>query len=120
MNPEEKLTEIFGCPLEAAIEIIGGKWKAPILFHLQGGTKRFNQLRRLMPRVTQRMLTKQLRELEADQIIHRKVFAEIPPRVEYSITEFGLTLAPSLKVLQMWGNEYFDKLSRIRRNGTTK
>jgi len=104
----------FGCPLEVAIEVIGGKWKVPILYHLQNGTKRFNELRRLMPRVTQRMLTKQLRELEDDQIVHRRVYTEIPPKVEYSITEFGLSLSPLLKVLRQWGTEYFDKLTQIR------
>ncbi len=67
-----------------------------------------------MPNVTQRMLTKQLRELEDDQIIHRKVFAEVPPRVEYSMTEFGLTLAPALKAIGKWGNEYIDKVTNIR------
>ncbi|HAJ93032.1 MAG TPA: ArsR family transcriptional regulator [Gammaproteobacteria bacterium] len=114
MDTEQNTHSGFGCPLEVAIEIIGGKWKVPILYHLQSGTKRFNELKRLMPRVTQRMLTKQLRELEHDQIIHRKVYAEIPPRVEYSITEFGLTLSPLLKVLHAWGTEYFDKLTVIR------
>ncbi|NOY15356.1 MAG: helix-turn-helix transcriptional regulator [Gammaproteobacteria bacterium] len=104
----------FICPIQAATEVIGGKWKAHILYHLQGGTKRFNELKRLLPGVTQRMLTKQLRELEADQIIHRKIFAEVPPKVEYSITEFGLTLAPSLRALQEWGAEYLEKLTSIR------
>lgn len=104
----------FICPIEAATDVIGGKWKAHILYQLQNGTKRFNELKRLLPGVTQRMLTKQLRELEADQIIHREVFAEVPPKVEYSITEFGQTLAPSLKVLQEWGTEYLDKLTKIR------
>lgn len=104
----------FGCPVEAAIEAIGGKWKGVILFHLQSGTKRFNELRRLVPDVTQRMLTKQLRELEADQIIFRNVYPEVPPRVEYSMTEFGETLCPILTVLQQWGTKYIDKLTSIR------
>lgn len=107
----------FGCPIEAALDVIGGKWKAPILYHLQQDLKRFNELRRLMPGITQRMLTKQLRELEADQIIHRKVYAEVPPRVEYSITEFGLTLSPLLKEIQVWGNEYLDRVIKIRSQG---
>lgn len=117
MNHESDISCPFGCPLEAALDVIGGKWKVPILYHLQGGTLRFNELRRFMPKVTQRMLTKQLRELEADQIILRTVYAEVPPKVEYSITEFGMTLAPSLKVLQEWGIEHFDKFVSIR-NGT--
>lgn len=104
----------FGCPIEAALEAIGGKWKGLILFHLQDGAKRFNELRKLMPDVTQRMLTKQLRELEADWIIQRHVFAEVPPRVEYSLTDFGETLSPVLAALQQWGKRYLEKLTRIR------
>ena len=105
----------FGCPVEAALEAIGGKWKGLILFHLQEGTRRFNELRRLLPDVTQRMLTRQLRELEADQIIHRQVFPEVPPRVEYSLTEFGETLIPVLSALQQWGNRYLQQLTNIRK-----
>jgi len=105
---------LYGCPIEAAIDVIGGKWKAPILYHLQGEIKRFNELSRLLPGITQRMLTRQLRELESDQIVHRKVFAEVPPKVEYSMTEFGLTLVPVLKEIQVWGYEYLDKIVKIR------
>jgi DNA-binding HxlR family transcriptional regulator len=105
----------FGCPVEAALEAIGGKWKGLILFHLQSQTRRFNELRRLLPDVTQRMLTRQLRELEADQIIHRQVFPEVPPRVEYNMTEFGETLSPILSALHRWGNDYLDQLTKIRR-----
>lgn len=108
----------FGCPVEAALEAIGGKWKGLILFHLQGGTKRFNELRRLMPDVTQRMLTRQLRELEADQVIHRKVYPEVPPRVEYNLTDFGKTLTPVLTALQQWGKLYLKQLSAIRKETT--
>jgi len=104
----------FRCPVEACLEIIGGKWKGVILFHLLGGTKRFNELRRLMPDVTQRMLTRQLRELEADQIIVRTIYQEIPPKVEYSLTEFGETLEPILKMLQKWGMQYFEKITALR------
>ncbi len=104
----------FGCPVEAALEAIGGKWKGVILYHLQSGPKRFNELRRLIPDVTQRMLTKQLRELESDQIINRHVYAEVPPRVEYSLTDFGGTLTPILAALKEWGTQYIDKLSAIR------
>lgn len=96
----------FGCPMEASVEIIGGKWKGVILFHLLGGTKRFNELMRLMPAVTQRMLTRQLRELEFHRIVERRIYAEVPPRVEYSLTPFGMTLEPILKSLQEWGVQY--------------
>lgn len=105
----------FGCPVEACLAVVGGKWKGVILFHLLGGTKRFNELMRLMPDVTQRMLTRQLRELEADRIVVRKVYAEVPPKVEYSLTEFGRTLEPILKSLQKWGSNYIDQLTKIRR-----
>ena len=97
-----------GCPVEAALEVIGGKWKGVILYHLLSETMRFNELRRLMPEVTQRILTKQLRELEADNIITRKVYPEVPPRVEYSITEYGKTLAPIIDMLRKWGSQHIE------------
>lgn len=105
----------FGCPVEACVEVIGGKWKGVILFHLLGGTKRFNELMRLMPDITQRMLTRQLRELEDDQIVNRKIYAEVPPKVEYSLTDFGKTLEPVLRMIQGWGVEYIGQISRIRK-----
>lgn len=104
----------FGCPVEACVEVIGGKWKGVILFHLLGGTKRFNELLRLMPGVTQRMLTRQLRELEADMIVARKVYPEVPPKVEYSLTKFGRTLEPVLKTLQGWGTQNLARITQIR------
>jgi DNA-binding HxlR family transcriptional regulator len=103
----------FGCTVEAAIEAIGGKWKGVILYHL-GTTRRFNELHKLMPAVTQRMLTKQLRELEKDRIVKRKVYAEVPPRVEYSLTEFGKTLQPILAELEKWGSKYLEQMEQIR------
>ena len=109
----------FGCPVEACLEVVGGKWKGVILFHLLGGTKRFNELMRLMPDVTQRMLTTQLRKLEADQIVARKVYPEVPPKVEYTLTEFGHTLAPVLKVVQQWGEKYLDRITTIRRENVS-
>lgn len=106
----------FGCPVEACLEVIGGKWKGVILYHLLGGTKRFNELRRLMPVVTQRMLTRQLRELEADQIVRRTVYPAVPPKVEYSLTEYGQSLEPVLKMLQQWGSTHLDKIITIRQS----
>jgi len=100
----------FGCPMEACMEVIGGKWKGVILFHLLAGTKRFNELMRLIPGVTQRMLTRQLRELEVDGIVARKVYAEVPPKVEYSLTKFGLTLKPLLGDLQRWGTKSLETI----------
>ncbi len=98
-----------GCPVEAALSVIGGKWKGVILYHLLEETIRFNELRRLMPSVTQRMLTKQLRELEAGDIILRTVYAEVPPKVEYSMTEYGKTLAPLITSLQKWGSAHLKR-----------
>ncbi|MGA0603838.1 winged helix-turn-helix transcriptional regulator [Caulobacter sp. KR2-114] len=94
------------CAVETTLSVIGGLWKPLILYHLMGGTKRFMELSRLVPRATQRMLTLQLRELEADGVVTRQAFAEVPPRVEYSLTDFGRTLAPVLSALRGWGERY--------------
>lgn len=98
----------LGCPVEATLEVIGGKWKGVILYHLLSETIRFNELRRLMPEITQRMLTKQLRELEANNLILRKIYPEIPPKVEYSMTEYGRTLTPVIEALQAWGIQHLE------------
>jgi len=95
-----------GCPVEVTLDLIDGKWKGVILFHLQAGTCRFGELRRRMPRITQRMLTKQLRALEEDGLITRKVYAEVPPRVEYALSETGEELRPVIDVLYTWGEAY--------------
>lgn len=98
---------VTGCPVEATLDIIGGKWKGMALYHLLvDGTLRFSELKRRMGRVTQRMLTKQLRELEEAGLVERVVYAQIPPKVEYSLTEEGQTLRPVLLALQDWGKRY--------------
>ena len=94
------------CPVEAGLDIIGGKWKSIILFRVLEGTRRFNELRRLLPSLTQRTLTNQLRELEQDGLISRKIYAEVPPKVEYSITDFGETLEPVLVALKDWADTH--------------
>ena len=99
-----------GCPVEVTLDLIDGKWKGVILFHLQGGHRRFGELRRLMPGITQRMLTKQLRALEDDELITRKVYAEVPPRVEYALSETGERLRPVIEVLRAWGVEHKARL----------
>ncbi len=97
---------ILRCPVETTLGIIGGKWKPLILYYLTQGTCRFNQLKRMLPDVTQQMLTLQLRELERDGIVHRKIYAEVPPKVEYSLTELGRSLEPILLAMLAWGEEY--------------
>ncbi|WP_334020393.1 winged helix-turn-helix transcriptional regulator [Alteromonas sp. S015] len=96
------------CGVAVSLEIIGGKWKGVILWHLCHKTLRFSQLRRRLQGVTQKMLTQQLRELERDGLVNRKVYAEVPPRVEYSLTELGRTLEPTLRQLCDWGRAYND------------
>ena len=91
------------CAVEATLDLIDGKWKGVILFHLQTGTQRFGELRRRMPGITQRMLTKQLRALEDDHLVIRKVYAEVPPRVEYTLSEIGESLRPVIETLRQWG-----------------
>ena len=95
------------CPMEATLDLIGGKWKGLILFRLSNGTLRFGELRRVLcdGKITQRTLTQQLRALEADHLVARRVYAEIPPRVEYSLTAVGRSLAPVLGALRLWGEE---------------
>jgi len=92
-------------PMEAALDMVGNKWKGIILFHLLSGTKRFNELKRLIPSISQRILTVQLRELETDDIVHREVFPQIPPKVEYSLTPLGKSLEPILLSLSQWGEK---------------
>lgn len=103
-----------GCPVETTLDVIGGKWKGIILYHLIDGPKRFNEFRRLYPKVTQFMLTSQLRELERNGIIHREVYKEVPPKVEYSLTEFGRTLEPIILSMKAWGEHYKTRLNEAR------
>jgi len=97
------------CPIEVALEIVGGKWKLVILEHLTGGVRRFGELRRTMPAITARMLTRQLRELEADGLVLRTVYTQVPPKVEYSLTDIGRSLKPLLEQLRTWGEWYRDQ-----------
>ena len=94
------------CPVEATLELIGGKYKSLILWHLADGTLRFSQLRREITGITPKMLTQQLRELEAHALIHREVFPIVPPKVEYSLTELGKSLMPLLIAMRDWGSSY--------------
>ena len=101
----EKLQN-YHCPVETTLDLIGGKYKTLILWHLAGGPQRFSQLQRLITRATPKMLTQQLRELEEDGVIHREVFPVVPPRVEYSLTDRGRSLLPILHAMRDWGTAY--------------
>ena len=94
---------IYRCPVTSAMDVIGGKWKPMLLFLIYKGVNRFGKLSRLLDGVSKRTLTKQLRDLERDNVLHRKVYAEVPPRVEYSLTEKGHSLLPVIKTLYEWG-----------------
>lgn len=106
-----------GCAVEGAINLIDGKWKCVILWHLLvDGTLRYNELKKRMMGVTPRMLTNQLRELEADGLIHREVYAQVPPKVEYSLTEMGEGLYPILNALRDWGAAHMDIYSNVQKD----
>ncbi|HMK22079.1 MAG TPA: helix-turn-helix domain-containing protein [Terriglobales bacterium] len=98
--------EDFYCPVKLTTDVIGGKWKPLILFYLETGTKRFGELRALIPGMTKKMLTQHLRDLERDEVIRRKVYAVVPPRVEYSLTKHGESLKPILKLMSAWGTKH--------------
>ena len=100
----------FNCEKELTLSIIGGKWKMLILWHLgKEGTKRFGELKNLMPGITQRMLVTQLRELEEHLIVHREIYPVVPPKVEYSLTDQGRTLIPILDSMYEWGKDYMEQ-----------
>lgn len=96
----------YHCAVAVTMEMIGGKWKAVVLWYLRKNTKRFAELRHHIPDITEKMLTTQLRELERDGIVKRKVFAQVPPRVEYSLTAYGKTLLPLIDLIGSWGREH--------------
>jgi DNA-binding HxlR family transcriptional regulator len=96
--------------VQTTLKIIGGKWKLLILWHLKDGAKRFSELKRLIPEITEKMLIQQLRELENDKIVNRAVQSDLPPRVEYSFTVYGETLIPVLKPLCDWGEEHLKRV----------
>jgi DNA-binding HxlR family transcriptional regulator len=98
--------EEYYCPVRLTADVIGGKWKPSILFYLESGTKRFGELRKHIPGLTKKMLTQHLRDLERDQVIRRKVYAVVPPKVEYSLTPHGESLKPILKLMSAWGAKH--------------
>ena len=100
------------CPAEATLAVIGGRWKVPIVWHLFAGTRRFSELRNGLGTVTPKMLAQQLRELERDGVISRRVYAQVPPKVEYSLTERGRSLRPVIDAMCKWGKGKDDKVTR--------
>lgn len=100
-----------GCPVEFALEKMGGKWKGMIIFQLLKGKKRFSELQKVNLQLTQKVLTKQLRELESDGLVHRKVFAVVPPKTEYSLTEAGKQLRPIIQDLEKWGKSLMQMIT---------
>lgn len=101
----------YNCPVDATIDLIGGKYKAVILWHLIEDKKRFSELKRLIPKATEKMLTQQLRDLENDGLIIRTVYPVVPPKVEYSLSDFGRTIIPVLRAMCSWGEGYLASLN---------
>ncbi|WP_458122685.1 winged helix-turn-helix transcriptional regulator [Paenibacillus sp. Z3-2] len=99
----------FYCDLEITLDVIGGKWRSLILYYLIKGPKRTGELKRLIPSISQKMLVQSLRELESNNLIIRKMFNQVPPKVEYAISEMGMSLEPTLRALCDWGQDYADK-----------
>jgi DNA-binding HxlR family transcriptional regulator len=105
-----KKVPVYNCPVEATLDVIGGKWKALILFWLRDQVCRFGELRRHIPEVSERMLTQQLRELEDHGVVHREVYPVVPPKVEYSLTPYGRTLRPITDLMCAWGEKHLERL----------
>ncbi len=111
MTNEEKLATLPACPVETTLTLIGNKWQVLILRDLKRiGTLRFKELQRSIGKISQKVLTSNLREMEANGLVHREVYAEVPPRVEYSLTELGQSLGPVLDAMDAWGTSYKERL----------
>jgi DNA-binding HxlR family transcriptional regulator len=108
-------SRVYECGLEAALDIVGGKWKVLILWRLHPQTRRFGELKRLVTGISEKMLIQQLREMEADGIVQRKVYHEVPPRVEYSLTRFGVSLNDALEPLCEWGERHMKRIGAAHR-----
>ncbi|WJH33359.1 helix-turn-helix domain-containing protein [Paenibacillus aurantius] len=98
----------YNIPVEATLDVIGGKWKVVIMCHLIKGEKRTSELKRLMPGITQKMLTQQLRELEEDGVLSRRIYEQVPPKVIYSLTDYGWSLKPILDAMCAWGEQHME------------
>lgn len=118
VNGESHVIELgehtFHCAMDLTMHFIGGKWKASVLWYLRGGPLRFGELRRKLPDMTEKMLSLQLKKLEADGLVQRQAFDEVPPRVEYCLTAWGLTLLPVLEAVASWGRDAGSSRGRLR------
>lgn len=111
--------KIVYCQIDEPLDVLVGKWKPMILMHLfNADCLRFSELKRMIPEITQKVLTKQLRELESEDIIHREIYAEVPPRVEYSLTEHGRTLQPVLDLMHEWGLSHLQHKNKLKKEQT--
>ena len=110
----------YSCGLEAALDVVGGKWKPLVLWRLAQGPRRFGELRRLVSGISEKMLIQQLREMEQDRIVDRNDFREVPPRVEYSLTPFGVSLTVALRPLCDWGSKHMACIEETKSNGEAK
>ncbi len=120
-DDSERENKVYDCPVEAALDVLGGKWGLPIVARLARGTQRYSELRRSLPAISERMLIKQLRRLEADGMVRRQQYPEVPPRVEYSLSEVGESLIPILDHLGNWALKHLpERLSFLqdKQNGT--
>ena len=117
INGEEKSIlirgELFHCALDLTMHYIGGKWKTIVLWYLRNDKKRFSELKKQIPDITEKMLSLQLKSLEEDGIVKRSVYAEVPPRVEYELTEFGRTLIPVIEAIAQWGRDLGQKEGKL-------
>lgn len=112
MEAKATVSERASCPVERTLEVIGGRWKVLILRELFPGVKRFGQLHRALNGITQKMLTQQLREMEADGVVYREVYLQVPPKVEYSLTPLGESLKPIIDAMHQWGVKHLDRDSK--------
>ena len=103
----------YHCPMELTLDLFGGKWKSLILWHLEENTLRYSELKKALPKITQKMLTQQLRELEQDELVTRVIYPQVPPKVEYSLTDAGKSLLPILTAMYQWGLNYANETGPI-------
>jgi DNA-binding HxlR family transcriptional regulator len=124
INGEEKVVLLrgnkFNCAMDVTMNFIGGKWKTVVLWYLRKGKKRFGELKKHIPDITEKMLSLQLKTLEEDGIVKRTIYAEVPPRVEYEMTDFGRTLIPMLEEIALWGRSLGEKEGELVASETMK